>query len=489
MNNLNSFETHERVLEKKDKKNPPSHKQLNEYLTRHINEETGSVLIIFHPPKEVGQETNILKVKLKNPILEKDTGNLKQDNSFDYHDDNEFESEDDFVSDSSKGIPERLTEPDSTFQSSTLATTQGNPQPLIEESTTLEEAFALEEEGLENLDNKPHLMALDLSLMEKFSSILEESSPVLDESTSLDDEWTSACDESISLVEGSSFAQDMATLLGIDETLNDENLLCKDSPLDREESLQDLGRGSPLDPFSSNFEESSSLDNEFSSMLANAYSNDDESASNEESYISEKRKHQLQDCFQKTRCPIVKLPVLISKLDIDIDIFDELKLLWPITSVMKTEWSIQSLDCFVLLPSTKVFLKGIFVAEINYVNHGLKQTIHTVKIPVFWNKVVNIDWLYQPILSSNKSKEYAFHSTSTHDISIHREFYQEYSEQIQHELKSVHFVCHEELVHQSENPNLQIQGRAILSIDFFQKQYISLNASDDSILFNINNVL
>jgi hypothetical protein len=187
-----------------------------------------------------------------------------------------------------------------------------------------------------------------------------------------------------------------------------------------------------------------------------------------------------ENCTQKSsHLPIVKLPVLLAKVKIEIDIFDSFKLPMPIANITKVDWSLDSLECRVLLPSTTVFLKGILIADIHFVNESHSHTLHTVKIPVPWEKIITINWLYPPVLSSSNKREFMFESKNDKEVSSHFEFCQHFADQIQHDLRKITFVWHEELASQVEKQQLSIQGRAKLSIDLLQPQFIDLNTAVD----------
>ena len=69
------------------------------------------------------------------------------------------------------------------------------------------------------------------------------------------------------------------------------------------------------------------------------------------------------DSIENTKKITVKMPVLLTELQTDIDIIETIDLLMPLQNILKVEWSVQSLDCNVVLPSTTVFLKGEITAE------------------------------------------------------------------------------------------------------------------------------
>lgn len=181
----------------------------------------------------------------------------------------------------------------------------------------------------------------------------------------------------------------------------------------------------------------------------------------------------ITDFIEKKKTTTVKLPVLLAELETDIDIVESTDLLMPLDNILKVELSVQSLDCKVVLPSKTVFLKGEFIAEIEFGNKELVNKIQSLKITIPWKKAENIHWLSLPDFPTSHQKEFMFQSGQEHDSNYHYEAYQKFAEPIQSQLKQVHFVWHQEL--NSTEKQLQVNGVAQLSIHFMQDQFIELD--------------
>lgn len=282
-----------------------------------------------------------------------------------------------------------------------------------------------EEDDFFQTDNDPSEQKKIVSLQQKeFSSIPEESSTSQDESSLIFEESSSLLEEI------SSKHEDTVKL-----------------PSKRKEPV--------------------SLQDEYSSMLEKPYFEKDESL-----LLHDKSSSKWD--YQKKQSPIVKLPVLIAKVNVDIDIFDTIDLLFPLKNVIKIVWSLQSLDCSVILPSTTVFLKGVLIAEIEYANKGNKNTLHIAKLPISWSETTNINWLTLPKLPSSSHSEFMFQSPIDKEASSHFEFHQEFAEQIDSNLRKINFVWHQDFCSQLEIQKLHVVGIAQLSIDLLQSQYIEL---------------
>ncbi|MEK4081848.1 hypothetical protein [Solibacillus sp. FSL K6-1126] len=179
------------------------------------------------------------------------------------------------------------------------------------------------------------------------------------------------------------------------------------------------------------------------------------------------------DSVENKKKITVKMPVLLTELETDIDIIETIDLLLSLDNILKVEWSVQSLDCNVVLPSKTVFLKGEFIAEIAFSNKELENNIQTLKVTIPWKKAENIHWLTLPDTPFRKQEEFMFQAHHEHDPNYHYEAKQKFAESIQSQLKQVHFVWHQEL--NSTEKQLQVNGFAQLSIHFLQEQFVDLD--------------
>ncbi|PAV30531.1 hypothetical protein CIL05_05365 [Virgibacillus profundi] len=212
----------------------------------------------------------------------------------------------------------------------------------------------------------------------------------------------------------------------------------------------------------------------------------DEQTSELEKTISKDKDHSLQKQFDglhgtikkhnndhekiNTVNKLVKLPVLLANINFDVDIIQTIDSACPIESITNIDWSIESLITHVLPSANTVFLKGILVADIEYVS---EQTIHTLKIPIYWDKVVQVDWINSPEQSKELLSEYTFGS-SDQDFSTHLEFSKTFTEPIEDDLQSIHFIWHNELDSKSFSSKVSVQGTANLSINLLQKLYVNV---------------
>lgn len=186
--------------------------------------------------------------------------------------------------------------------------------------------------------------------------------------------------------------------------------------------------------------------------------------------------HPKPDKIKKDLSPIAKLPVLLAATTIDLDIFDSFDLAVPIGNITKIEWTVHRLEGHVLLPSTTIFLKGVLVADIEYVSDAGSHSMQTIKIQVPWKTTTKVDWISPPLMPSKSHEEYMFQCHGGEEPSFHREYHEQFSEQIQFHLRQADYTWNEELVSKGGTPKLHIQGNASLSIDLSQPQYVTLHS-------------
>ncbi|WP_173917515.1 hypothetical protein [Halobacillus sp. Marseille-Q1614] len=170
---------------------------------------------------------------------------------------------------------------------------------------------------------------------------------------------------------------------------------------------------------------------------------------------------------------LVKVPVLLSKVLIDIDIMESLDMIDDLSEVIKIDWSLYSLKVNVLSTTSNAFFSGVFLADVEYVSDPQKRTIHTVKIPIQWDKAVKVNWLLPPELANSYQKDYNFASPYAQEGSTHYEYYQEFTNPIEKQVQSIHFIWHNSTYSKAANERVSIQGNAQICIDLLQKQYIT----------------
>ncbi|WP_258760208.1 hypothetical protein [Cytobacillus firmus] len=380
---------------------------------------------------------------------------------------------------------------------------KGEFSRMLEKAYAILEVFHPEEEKRLEITHEDQ----PATIQEVFSQLLDEAY----ESSDRTDEDMECCESSLDKVTEllRSFAHMLYTaneqeyLINKESTSSDENccLLIESSSLPIEHYYSETESDSYESSCNLSIDESSSIDescrSEESSLNFEHHcdeseeSSSGESSSHEESpNLQDEFEHELeaveevkqdsscegkQECVPKIPMPTVKIPVLIAKLDMEIDIWEIFPLHHSIKKITKLEWSISSLDTHAVLPSNIIFIKGTLIADIEYVNRGEQSSLHSAKIPIKFDTTSEVCWLFPPDMPEARTqKEYMFKSDGCDVLNSHYETCQYFTEKIGSQLRCINFVWHNDLT-DTEKPGLQVQGRALLEIDLLQDQYVDLN--------------
>lgn len=267
--------------------------------------------------------------------------------------------------------------------------------------------------------------------------------PIFDEiSTMLED---SSSFEHFFVDEESSIEQEVSSsLLNMDEDL---------------ESCEDLFPWA--DEFEDMIECSSSYDRESSS--SSGYLSKDEESSSCSSSV------EVEDaCDHEEHLCVVKVPVLLSSLIIDVDFMESLGSIEGLSDILNIEWSLRSLESKVVLPASTVFFEGVLKADIDYVSNGSTQTL---KVPVKWEKVVDVNWIVQPDVPFSSQKEYTLGVHGIEQMSTHYEYCHQYVSPVEDQVEKVLFITHHE---HGENGEISVQGNVKIAVDLLQEQYVQV---------------
>ncbi|MBD8037851.1 hypothetical protein H9635_13960 [Solibacillus sp. A46] len=334
----------------------------------------------------------------------------------------------------------------------------------------------MQEEDLYSDRNEENMDALNEitdPIEEKFLTMLSENDELQEENQDITmfEEEVDELNETADLIE-----EKFLTMLTESDELqgkkSDELLEKKQDNQMNEEDISELNETTETieDEYFTMLTESDELQEEKQDSL---FPSLEEKKSGEKEALSNFRDIHFINNIDKRNTATVKMKVLLSRLETEIDIVETVKLLRPIENIGKVEWSIQSLDCKVVLPSKTVFLKGEFVADIEFSNKGLGSRIQSIKVSIPWSKTSSINWLAVPDYPHSSQNEFQFQSHNEHTSSFHYESHHKFSEPIHSHLKQTDFVWHQEL--NSKDKHLQVNGVAQLSIDFVQEQYIELD--------------
>ena len=176
---------------------------------------------------------------------------------------------------------------------------------------------------------------------------------------------------------------------------------------------------------------------------------------------------------EKKQPLLIKVPVVLARLNVDIHILESLNLSDDIFEILNLDCNLQSVKTHVLPHSSTVFLSGILAVDIHYVSDSHKRTVRILKQPIAWDKVVKVDWLKLPMLSKMERETYSFISDNGNE-STHYEYDQDYVSPIKDQLQNSYFVWHTDSTGGHGAHKRSLQGSAQIRIDLLQEQYIPI---------------
>jgi hypothetical protein len=175
----------------------------------------------------------------------------------------------------------------------------------------------------------------------------------------------------------------------------------------------------------------------------------------------------------------VKIPVVLSTIRIEVTIFKNIDLPFPIEYIQTIHWSIHSLHTHIPSHSSVVFVKGILVAAIEYVNPGETSSVHSVKIPIEWNHTSHTRWKIPPKIPKSFHREYTFIAQSNQGMTTHNESHYSYCDSINHSLHDFKFISQQECLTQEEKATLKVQGCLTLCLHLTQEQFVQFNVNEE----------
>lgn len=181
----------------------------------------------------------------------------------------------------------------------------------------------------------------------------------------------------------------------------------------------------------------------------------------------ENESSQVLPCVEKKSSRMVKMDVLISKLETEIDILKKFTSIKQ--PIEKVEWSIRNVTCKVVLPTNTVFLNGELIVEVTY-------SSATMKHKICWEKIESLQWMTMPQLPSQIRKEYMF--SREVNLNYHFELIQSPAEPIHCQIQQAHFIWQQDSCAKSEW--FEMNGVVCLTIYFYQKQLLEFEGYSDA---------
>jgi hypothetical protein len=183
-------------------------------------------------------------------------------------------------------------------------------------------------------------------------------------------------------------------------------------------------------------------------------------------------------CKESTFIPerdtiLAKLPVMIFKEKLDIDVFNSFNIMLPVCEVTDMSWRIRSFKGHAVLPSKTVFVKLVLVADMDFVSED--GTLRSLQIEVPLERNLETKWIADPELSFNNNHEYWFRSKFDHHISVHRSFEETLVSPVTFKYNSFNVIWHQELIEKPDGDLLLgLKGSASLTIEGYQDQVVEV---------------
>ncbi|MCR8848744.1 hypothetical protein NQ095_10030 [Rossellomorea sp. SC111] len=174
----------------------------------------------------------------------------------------------------------------------------------------------------------------------------------------------------------------------------------------------------------------------------------------------------------------IKIPVVLSTLQVEVAIFEDVELPFPIEHIHSIHWSIHSLKKHIPIPAAIVFVKGTLVASIEYVNPGETTSIHSIKIPIQWRHTTPTRWKLPPNIPKSEKREYTFLAENNQEPTIHHECHYSFCDSIEHFLQDFTFISQHESFKQNGKSTLRIQGCLHVCLHLTQEQFVHIQSDD-----------
>ncbi|GGE40607.1 hypothetical protein GCM10011391_19240 [Pullulanibacillus camelliae] len=115
---------------------------------------------------------------------------------------------------------------------------------------------------------------------------------------------------------------------------------------------------------------------------------------------------------------IAKVPVVLAETTVQIDLDSTIKLPEPALEIKRVKKNLKLVQCRLLLPTNKLFIKGFVRKNIQYAaprygsHHGVQSVIKSYTVDIPFNLVTEVNFIRQPEFKAlPESKEFSFFSS------------------------------------------------------------------------------
>lgn len=179
-----------------------------------------------------------------------------------------------------------------------------------------------------------------------------------------------------------------------------------------------------------------------------------------------------QECslrFQNT----VKVPVLLARVDVNIEVEKEMIIPYPIKGVREVEWEIDNLTCQTQALHNKLVVEGQLKANVHYDTLFRPYTTLAISSEVPFRKYVDLTFLSPPTPpKQSQKKEFSFQTGMEVETYTHSEKILPLNDQFMYDLREMAIVSADMMEQKGNKTSIFLQATATYSIDLLQRQYV-----------------
>lgn len=172
----------------------------------------------------------------------------------------------------------------------------------------------------------------------------------------------------------------------------------------------------------------------------------------------------------------IQVPVLLAKIDVQIDLDKEVIIPYPIRSLSHVDWEIKGLTCRSPSLTNKVFVDGIVKAHIYYDTMFPPYPILSITEEIAFKKRKDFHFFHPPLPSQAlQKKEYSFiNDWASNEVITHRETNMGANNQLVCDLSFQQILSSESMEIRNNKTYIELQGSITLLYNLLQQQLIPL---------------
>ena len=178
------------------------------------------------------------------------------------------------------------------------------------------------------------------------------------------------------------------------------------------------------------------------------------------------------DSFMEEDSINVKLPVLVARDSMELDVMETLVLDQPALHIVNIEWSLKSYEAQFPLQGTALFFEGMLEARIEWVSPQHTTRLTKVDVPV--EKHIPLAWIAPVSIPYNQEATYTFREGEGLHESVHEGSYEVYADPLQCSVDDLYMVWHVHSLDREIAKEVSIKGVVEVGVQVRQPQYVHL---------------